>query len=629
MNRLLPRILFFLSISFIQINAWVYPEHREIALRAVESLSSQYRSILDSLWHEARIGNESRLSETVIDPLQTVDLDCVDFAAWSAISGDHSCSAENMLDVVLNSNWILDVARVNANLKVSLATAENRVDVINALRDSDLRLQKADPEYATRAGSNNVHFLLSLHDINMTMKAYIDSCLVEGVEINSIGAYFLYHASALKKASKLVLTSLSQDERSRLILSALADEAFAQHFLEDMFAAGHAAGTWGDVSQRKGTHDYYNEHGLKVMTWKGEKTVLMGDAWMRDDNAHRAAQVVSESLRQILDAAEGKLKLGFSIDSISSSPLALSTCETNNMPSLEFSALVREQMEMIIIDTPVPALTMGLGDLPRFRAEVGTFIGFSPSLRGSMIFGGFAENEKTTGFIGGLGADVRFGVGLDGVLNESGDGLIYFSAGWKQDGASSIGIVDEGGTEDLGNIGAAIPGRSSYSARLRLPFYILPLDLLIAAPFMFFIDQEALTNMAVTAVNGGLIPWQSGMATSFGRFQFVLGREIAVYFYGRGTPKDAMLAFIYPENGDVDLLIVSYQSTQIEFPIVEYRPFRSFSDDQSSSMLVQLFGAVDIPHSIATPGRDVDYEITFQNVWSLGLRVVFDWRHYF
>ena len=157
----------------------------------------------------------------------------------------------------------------------------------------------------------------------------------------------------------------------------------------------------------------------------------------------------------------------------------------------------------------------------------------------------------------------------------------------------------------------------------------LPQCLLIAAPFMFFIDQEALTNMAVTAVNGGLIPWQSGMATSFGRFQFVLGREIAVYFYGRGTPKDAMLAFIYPENGNVDLLIVSYQSTQIEFPIVEYRPFRSFSDDQSSSMLVQLFGAVDIPHSIATPGRDVDYEITFQNVWSLGLRVVFDWRHYF
>ena len=35
----------------------------------------------------------------------------------------------------------------------------------------------------------------------------------------------------------------------------------------DTFAAGHVAGTWGDVSQRKGTHDYYNEAGIEVFTW--------------------------------------------------------------------------------------------------------------------------------------------------------------------------------------------------------------------------------------------------------------------------------------------------------------------------------------------------------------------------
>ena len=38
--------------------------------------------------------------------------------------------------------------------------------------------------------------------------------------------------------------------------------------------------------------------------------------------------------------------------------------------------------------------------------------------------------------------------------------------------------------------------------------------------------------MAVTAGNGGLIPWQSGWATSIGRFQFVLGRELGITFYG-------------------------------------------------------------------------------------------------
>lgn len=629
----MKKLSFFIFLLFIlfavRINAWVYPEHREIALRAVESLPSDYRILLDSLWQQARIGYESRLCETVIDPLQTIELDCLDFAAWSAISGDHSCSSENMLDVVLNSDWILDVARINAELKVDLAVAERRDQVINSLRKSDLRLQKADPEYATRAGSNNVHFLLSLHDVNMDMNAYIDSCLADGVEINSIGAYFIYHSSALKKASSLNQNDLSPGVRSRIILSTLADEAYAQHFLEDMFAAGHAAGTWGDVSQRKGTHDYYNEHGLKVMTWKGDKAVLLGDAWMRDEGAHRAAKVVSQSLKQVLDAFREGLKQELEKTEKSNSPLVFSVCKNNEMPELILNISTREEIEKIIINTPVPALTKGLGDLPRFRAEVGPFVGFSPSLRGSMVFGGFSETENTLGFVGGLAADARFGVGLDGVLNESGDGLIYLALGWRQDGASSTRFFDADELDDVGNIGAAIPGRSSYSARLRLPFYILPLDLLIAGPFLLFIDSEALTNMAVTAVNGGLIPWQSGLATSFGRLQFVLGREIAVSFFGAGQQKDALFIANLTNLDDPVLLIVSYQSTQIELPILEYQPFRSFSEDQSSSMLIQLYGGVDIPHNVKTPGVDLDYEIKFQNVWFLGARVVFDWRHYF
>ncbi len=87
----------------------------------------------------------------------------------------------------------------------------------------------------------------------------------------------------------------------------LADEAFALHFLEDTFAAGHVAGTWGDVSQRKGTHDYYNEAGLEVFTWKGgsDSMVLMGDAHMRPEDAERAAGAVRTSLEQVIDHATG------------------------------------------------------------------------------------------------------------------------------------------------------------------------------------------------------------------------------------------------------------------------------------------------------------------------------------
>jgi hypothetical protein len=88
----------------------------------------------------------------------------------------------------------------------------------------------------------------------------------------------------------------------------LFDEAFALHFLEDTYAAGHVAGAWGDVSQRKGTHDFYNQNGLEVFTWKGrDRTiVLMGDAHMRPQDADLAARAVRTSLEQVLDAATGR-----------------------------------------------------------------------------------------------------------------------------------------------------------------------------------------------------------------------------------------------------------------------------------------------------------------------------------
>jgi hypothetical protein len=87
----------------------------------------------------------------------------------------------------------------------------------------------------------------------------------------------------------------------------LADEAFALHFLEDTFAAGHVAGAWGDTSQRKGTHDYYNAAGLEAFLWNGSSSsiVLMGDAHMRQQDAERAATAIRTSLAQVVDVASG------------------------------------------------------------------------------------------------------------------------------------------------------------------------------------------------------------------------------------------------------------------------------------------------------------------------------------
>ena len=51
-NTLKIILLLFLLICSTS-NAWIYPEHREITLRAILNLNLEYRTILDNLWVEA------------------------------------------------------------------------------------------------------------------------------------------------------------------------------------------------------------------------------------------------------------------------------------------------------------------------------------------------------------------------------------------------------------------------------------------------------------------------------------------------------------------------------------------------------------------------------------------------
>ena len=74
--------------------------------------------------------------------------------------------------------------------------------------------------------------------------------------------------------------------------------------------------------------------------------------------------------------------------------------------------------------------------------------------------------------------------------------------------------------------------------------------------------------------------------------------------------------------------IVNFKSIAYDLPIVEYRPYRSFSSNQSSSVVFQLFAAADVPRrvhrlSVGAPTPDL------RTVWSVGLRLVFDWRYYY
>lgn len=169
---------------------------------------------------------------------------------------------------------------------------------------------------------------------------------------------------------------------------------------------------------------------------------------------------------------------------------------------------------------------------------------------------------------------------------------------------------------------SAIPARAALSTRIRLPYYLIPGDLPLLSPICL-VNRDAYAAMALTAANGGLLGLQHGWATPIGRFQFVLGRELGVNFYGLFSKQQLLTV-----DGDAGATpnLVNFKSISFDLPVLEFRLFRAFSSDQSSEVFVQLFTAADVPYSASyeATGAAVDLD----TVWSVGLRLMFDWRNY-
>ncbi|MEQ1625526.1 MAG: hypothetical protein ABL870_12580, partial [Sediminibacterium sp.] len=85
-----PLLASFLLFFVLSANAWVYPEHRKLALLSMEQLSPAYRLQLEQIWQKARTGYETRLSPSVLVSNQGLKPTQLDYASWSGIAGDHS-----------------------------------------------------------------------------------------------------------------------------------------------------------------------------------------------------------------------------------------------------------------------------------------------------------------------------------------------------------------------------------------------------------------------------------------------------------------------------------------------------------------------------------------------------------
>jgi len=585
--------------------AFIYPEHRQIGLEAWNELTPEVRVYFDALWRRAQAGYRARVCELPVSgqypPVASAERGpCIDWVAWPAIAGDHACSPDELIDEVLPSRWIHDVAAAADLIAVALARAKTKEARENEWTTSNLRLQAADSRYGERASGNNAHFTLPLeHD---SLAAFMELSTRPDSPVNALGLYIAYHTAALQLSAALGPDVAHADPRR--VRRVLALEAFALHFLQDIFASGHIAGTWGDSATRKGTHDYYCAHGYSTNTWSGRSLVMYGDAHMRRADLQRAGAIMAQSMGQLFTAWRVRQGAGMGAQDVgreraASAVTALDACKLRLQPDpLARSDLETRMLRALLVETPKPGRGPHMAAWPRHRADFGAFLGIESGLSLGTAFDGFGGARARPFAEFGLG--VQLGFGLEGVVANVNSGTMYLQLGLVRQSEQVDYCLDDCDTVDVGSSSLPrVPSRGGVSIGLRLPFWLIPGDLILLAPILALAAPEALVDVAIDAASGGVIPWQRTFSTPAGYFEFVAGRVVNATFHGLTSRTRTFVPYELPSEPDGYYLgSVGFRSVALMFPLLEYTPFRAFAQTLIAMLQFQIAYAIDIPFDI-------------------------------
>jgi hypothetical protein len=273
-------------------------------------------------------------------------------------------------------------------------------------------------------------------------------------------------------------------------------------------------------------------------------------------------------------------------------------CTAKTAPDWDVPDALDPWFSAVAMRMPVPFRGDGPGSLPRYHAEIGTFVALVAG--GSLAGADDSFDDIDTGgqLIDTLSLGLRFGLGLEELLTDNGDGLIFLEGGVAMSSKEPTDCPDCGG--GVANIFPRIPARSGLQARFRSPFWVIPGDLIIAAPFLLLTAPDKFTEMAAVAASGGLVPWQRRFHTPVGTVQVMVGREVGATFYGFSGGLDELVTVV-----DDELAVVGFRSVLVEIPVFEYEPFRSYGAKQTLGLRFQFGAGFDKPvkvKAIEPPG---------------------------
>jgi hypothetical protein len=318
--RFLPAIAF---ATFLSSNVWAYDygEHKEIGDRAFQRFAralNERESFLlavdvkqdeHGLYYFAGIPAPGGIR--------------VSYGVLNGLSGDHMANPLeleqlNSADSVL---WRI-ISLHEQYLRMGYAEAP------------DAKLARLDFNYALLAVTNLSHFYEYGKTFQQQLRAFneetvrrcenpdsMESAFRQLGRTNALNTYATLHAAAIDLAEQSGKSAATGGENAGALLRyAFVMNAFADHFLEDSFSAGHLLvnrSVHAAFTNNKALHDFYSENGTTVLNRSGEIWTAYGDGkfdggpenWNRGGEFQDTPPVpYSEEAERVIGAVEASLR---------------------------------------------------------------------------------------------------------------------------------------------------------------------------------------------------------------------------------------------------------------------------------------------------------------------------------